>query len=82
VAESYAVGDLPDPGGGQQAGRPAVFCRFAGCSLVSREEDRSSAVCGFCDTDFVSMDGVGGASRRRGPGRCGAGRLARRLTIA
>jgi 7-carboxy-7-deazaguanine synthase (Cx14CxxC type) len=44
-----------------QAGRPAVFCRFAGCNLWSgREADRAGAVCRFCDTDFVGMDGTGG----------------------
>jgi 7-carboxy-7-deazaguanine synthase (Cx14CxxC type) len=48
-------------GEGLQAGMPAVFCRFAGCNLWSgREVDRSSAVCQFCDTDFVGTDGVGG----------------------
>src|SRR5262250_1464386 len=48
-------------GEGAQAGRAAVFCRFAGCNLWSgREEDRSSAVCTFCDTDFVGLDGPGG----------------------
>ena len=48
-------------GEGTHAGRPAVFCRFAGCNLWSgREEDRSSAVCQFCDTDFVGTDGEGG----------------------
>jgi 7-carboxy-7-deazaguanine synthase len=48
-------------GEGGQAGRPAVFCRFAGCNLWSgREQDRAKAVCTFCDTDFVGMDGVGG----------------------
>jgi 7-carboxy-7-deazaguanine synthase (Cx14CxxC type) len=48
-------------GEGQQAGRPAVFCRFAGCNLwTGREADRSSAVCRFCDTDFVGTDGTGG----------------------
>src|SRR5690348_3352757 len=48
-------------GEGAQWGRPAVFCRFAGCNLWSgREEDRASAVCSFCDTDFVGMDGPGG----------------------
>lgn len=48
-------------GEGGQTGRPAVFCRFAGCNLWSgREEDRASAVCTFCDTDFVGTDGVGG----------------------
>src|SRR5580765_4172910 len=48
-------------GEGANAGRPAVFCRFAGCNLWSgREEDRANAVCNFCDTDFVGTDGVGG----------------------
>jgi 7-carboxy-7-deazaguanine synthase len=48
-------------GEGGQAGRPAVFCRFAGCNLWSgREQDRAAAVCTFCDTDFVGMDGPGG----------------------
>ncbi len=48
-------------GEGAQAGRAAVFCRFAGCNLWSgREEDRSSAICQFCDTDFVGTDGSGG----------------------
>ena len=48
-------------GEGAQAGRAAVFCRFAGCNLWSgREEDRATAVCRFCDTDFVGTDGVGG----------------------
>lgn len=48
-------------GEGAQAGRAAVFCRFAGCNLWSgREEDRLTAVCQFCDTDFVGTDGVGG----------------------
>jgi len=48
-------------GEGGQAGRAAVFCRFAGCNLWSgREEDRSAAVCTFCDTDFVGTDGPGG----------------------
>jgi 7-carboxy-7-deazaguanine synthase (Cx14CxxC type) len=48
-------------GEGAQAGRPAVFCRFAGCNLWSgREEDRGSATCSFCDTDFVGTDGPGG----------------------
>ena len=46
-------------GEGSHAGRPAVFCRFAGCNLwTGREEDRSSAVCKFCDTDFVGTDGT------------------------
>jgi len=48
-------------GEGAQAGRAAVFCRFAGCNLwTGREEDRATAVCKFCDTDFVGVDGVGG----------------------
>jgi hypothetical protein len=48
-------------GEGAQSGRAAVFCRFAGCNLwTGREEDRASAVCKFCDTDFVGTDGTGG----------------------
>jgi 7-carboxy-7-deazaguanine synthase len=48
-------------GEGRHAGRPAVFCRFAGCNLWSgREVDRSEAICQFCDTDFVGVDGPGG----------------------
>jgi 7-carboxy-7-deazaguanine synthase (Cx14CxxC type) len=48
-------------GEGNHAGRPAVFCRFSGCNLwTGREEDRASAVCQFCDTDFVGTDGIGG----------------------
>src|SRR4249919_2707547 len=48
-------------GEGQNAGRPAVFCRFAGCNLwTGRESDRAAAICGFCDTDFVGTDGPGG----------------------
>jgi len=48
-------------GEGAHAGRAAVFCRFAGCNLWSgREEDRSTAICQFCDTDFVGSDGLGG----------------------
>jgi 7-carboxy-7-deazaguanine synthase len=60
---SYAVKEifLTLQGEGAQAGRPAVFCRFAGCNLWSgREEDRAEAICTFCDTDFVGMDGPGG----------------------
>lgn len=49
-------------GEGAQTGRPAVFCRFAGCNLWSgREPDRASAICRFCDTDFVGTDGLLGA---------------------
>lgn len=48
-------------GEGAHAGRAAVFCRFAGCNLWSgREEDRATAICQFCDTDFVGSDGSGG----------------------
>ena len=48
-------------GEGAQAGRAAVFCRFAGCNLwTGREQDRATAVCTFCDTDFVGTDGEGG----------------------
>ena len=48
-------------GEGAQTGRPAVFLRFAGCNLwTGREEDRATAICDFCDTDFVGTDGPGG----------------------
>jgi 7-carboxy-7-deazaguanine synthase (Cx14CxxC type) len=48
-------------GEGVQTGRPAVFLRFAGCNLwTGREEDRTAAICTFCDTDFVGTDGPGG----------------------
>ena len=48
-------------GEGGQAGKPAVFCRFAGCNLwTGLERDRANAICQFCDTDFVGTDGVGG----------------------
>ncbi|CAK0774476.1 7-carboxy-7-deazaguanine synthase [Gammaproteobacteria bacterium] len=48
-------------GEGAHSGRPAVFCRFSGCNLWSgREEDRSSAICQFCDTDFVGINGQNG----------------------
>ncbi|MHA7878535.1 MAG: 7-carboxy-7-deazaguanine synthase [Saccharospirillum sp.] len=48
-------------GEGAQAGRASVFCRFTGCNLWSgREQDRASAVCSFCDTDFIGTDGPGG----------------------
>ncbi len=54
-------------GEGAQAGRAAVFLRFTGCNLWSgREEDRSTAVCTFCDTDFIGTDGTnGGATPRK-----------------
>lgn len=46
-------------GEGANAGRPAVFCRFAGCNLwTGREQDRATAVCQFCDTDFVGTNGT------------------------
>jgi 7-carboxy-7-deazaguanine synthase len=60
---SYAVKEIfyTLQGEGAQAGRPAVFCRFAGCNLWSgREADRATAVCRFCDTDFVGVDGTAG----------------------
>jgi len=60
---SYAVKEIfyTLQGEGAQAGRPAVFCRFAGCNLWSgREEDRAEAVCRFCDTEFIGTDGTGG----------------------
>jgi 7-carboxy-7-deazaguanine synthase len=48
-------------GEGAQSGRPAVFCRFAGCNLWSgREADRAEAICRFCDTEFVGVEGTGG----------------------
>ena len=68
---SYAVKELyyTLQGEGAQAGRPAVFLRFAGCNLwTGREADRASAICGFCDTDFVGTDGPGG-------GRFGSARV-------
>ena len=58
---SYAVKEifLTLQGEGAHTGRAAVFCRFAGCNLWSgREEDRASANCRFCDTDFVGTDGT------------------------
>lgn len=64
---SYSVKEIfyTLQGEGANAGRPAVFCRFAGCNLwTGREEDRAGAVCNFCDTDFVGTDGEGGAKFR------------------
>ncbi|MEO8297629.1 MAG: 7-carboxy-7-deazaguanine synthase [Burkholderiales bacterium] len=58
---AYAVKEIfyTLQGEGANAGRPAVFCRFAGCNLWSgREADRADAVCRFCDTDFVGTDGT------------------------
>ena len=81
---TYAVKELflTLQGEGANAGRTAVFCRFAGCNLWSgREEDRATAACRFCDTDFVGTDGDGGGrfesaaalaaavARTWGPGR-------------
>jgi 7-carboxy-7-deazaguanine synthase (Cx14CxxC type) len=60
---SYAVKEIfyTLQGEGAQAGRAAVFCRFAGCNLwTGREADRATAICKFCDTEFVGVDGVGG----------------------
>jgi 7-carboxy-7-deazaguanine synthase len=60
---SYAVKEIfyTLQGEGAQTGRPAVFCRFAGCNLWSgREQDRASAMCKFCDTDFADTNGPGG----------------------
>jgi 7-carboxy-7-deazaguanine synthase (Cx14CxxC type) len=60
---SYAVKEIfyTLQGEGAQAGRAAVFCRFAGCNLWSgRETDRATAICNFCDTEFVGVDGPGG----------------------
>jgi 7-carboxy-7-deazaguanine synthase (Cx14CxxC type) len=60
---AYAVKEIfyTLQGEGAHAGRPAVFCRFAGCNLwTGREADRASAICDFCDTDFVGTDGPGG----------------------
>jgi 7-carboxy-7-deazaguanine synthase (Cx14CxxC type) len=63
-------------GEGRQVGRPAVFCRFAGCNLWSGlERDRATAACRFCDTDFVGVDGMGGG--RFGSGRDLAAAIAR-----
>lgn len=64
---SYAVKELFKTlqGEGAQAGRAAVFCRFAGCNLWSgREEDRHKAICQFCDTDFIGTNGDGGGKFR------------------
>ena len=64
---SYAVKELfyTLQGEGIHTGRPAVFCRFAGCNLWSgREADRATAICAFCDTDFVGVNGPGGGRFR------------------
>jgi 7-carboxy-7-deazaguanine synthase len=65
---TYAVKEIffTLQGEGANTGRPAVFCRFAGCNLwTGREADRAAAICRFCDTDFVGIDGPGGG--RFGP---------------
>ncbi len=62
---SYAVKEIfyTLQGEGAQSGRPSVFCRFAGCNLWSgREQDRASATCKFCDTDFLGTGGQGGGN--------------------
>jgi 7-carboxy-7-deazaguanine synthase (Cx14CxxC type) len=64
---TYAVKEIfyTLQGEGANAGRPAVFCRFAGCNLwTGREEDRPEAICRFCDTDFFGVDGPGGGKFR------------------
>ena len=64
---TYAVKEIfyTLQGEGANTGRPAVFCRFAGCNLwTGREEDRATAVCTFCDTDFVGTDGPDGGKFR------------------
>jgi len=63
MSASYAVKEIfySLQGEGANTGRPAVFCRFAGCNLWSgREEDRAEATCSFCDTDFTGTGGPGG----------------------
>ena len=69
MATTYSVKEIfyTLQGEGLRAGRPAVFCRFTGCNLwTGREEDRQKAVCRFCDTDFVGIDGTLGG-RFKGP---------------
>ncbi len=61
MAQSYAIKEIymTIQGEGMHTGRPAVFCRFAGCNLWSGlEKDRATAICDFCDTDFHGTDGV------------------------
>lgn len=63
MSRTYSVKEIyyTLQGEGAQAGRAAVFCRFAGCNLWSgRATDRSTSICQFCDTDFVGTDGPGG----------------------
>ncbi len=63
MSKKYAVKEIyfTLQGEGHHSGRPAVFCRFSGCNLWSgREEDRATAICRFCDTDFWGTDGENG----------------------
>ena len=65
---SYSVKEIyyTLQGEGMNSGRAALLCRFAGCNLWSgREQDRSQAICDFCDTDFVGTDGPGGGKFER-----------------
>lgn len=76
---SYAVKELfyTLQGEGANAGRPAVFLRFAGCNLwTGREADRAGAVCRFCDTDFIGTDGPGGGKFATAESLAGAVRAA------
>ncbi len=76
---SYSVKEIyyTLQGEGANTGRPAVFLRFAGCNLWSgREADRATAVCGFCDTDFVGTDGPGGDKFETAPALAAAVRRA------
>jgi 7-carboxy-7-deazaguanine synthase len=77
-------------GEGANSGRPAVFCRFAGCNLwTGREADRATAVCKFCDTDFVGTNGCGGGKFSTAGALAarvyslwpGAAKLSRRLVV-
>ena len=70
-------------GEGLNAGRAAVFCRFAGCNLWSgREPDRAAAACRFCDTDFVGTNGPGGGRFSGASGASAAEELARAIAAA
>jgi 7-carboxy-7-deazaguanine synthase (Cx14CxxC type) len=76
---SYAVKEIfyTLQGEGANSGRPAVFCRFTGCNLwTGREQDRAKAICQFCDTDFIGMDGPGGGSFKNAEALAGAVRAA------
>src|SRR5204862_69392 len=76
---SYSVKEIfyTPQGEGANAGRAAVFCRFAGCNLWSgREQDRDTAQCLFCDTDFVGTDGPGGGRFATASGLANACRAA------